>query len=301
MGVELIVFSLAVILIISLIIEKRIGRHPVIWSPAKETPSPIEKTPPTSNEPPATEEPSEAPAKPLPIKDVPTASNEPPTTEEPSEAPTPTDEENEIPEISIPERIDGKSLAYQYHDVEIIPHPNGADRVNPAEKLSFYISDNGVSIYQGNRPIGEMRKNKLADMVADWQKRGDPFVAYISEYAGDSSSAKISIFFYRDMFAAFMRAHPDAKQYRLTGKIDDFADGYQTGDLCEVQEDADRPGKYEVLYIGSRIGYLPAAAIKYAEESGYDPEELTAYIADVEYDDEKERDIISVYIAGKRA
>jgi hypothetical protein len=94
----------------------------------------------------------------------------------------------------------------------------------------------------------------------------------------------------------FLARSPEAKLFKLTGKPEEFA-FYEVGNRCHVEEDENTSGKYNVTFDGSVIGRLPASALKFAESIDSLPEDLSVIIAEVEYDLEKERDIISVYIA----
>ena len=94
----------------------------------------------------------------------------------------------------------------------------------------------------------------------------------------------------------FLARSRDAKLFKLTGKQDDLA-FYSVGSRCHVEEDEDNPDKYNVTCDHSIIGRLPASAITYAKKIGSLPEHLSVIIAEIDYDIEKDRDIISVYIA----
>lgn len=95
---------------------------------------------------------------------------------------------------------------------------------------------------------------------------------------------------------AFLARNDNAKLFKLTGKQDDLAI-YNIGSRCHVEQDDENPDKYNVTCDQSIIGRLPAAAISYAEKIDALPEDLSVIIAEIDYDLEKERDIISVYIA----
>ena len=94
----------------------------------------------------------------------------------------------------------------------------------------------------------------------------------------------------------FLARNDNAKLVKLTGKPDDLA-FYNVGNRCHVEQDFENEEKYDVTCGGVTIGRLPASAITYAEEHYLDPEHLAVIIAEVEYDIEKDRDIISVYIS----
>ena len=100
---------------------------------------------------------------------------------------------------------------------------------------------------------------------------------------------------YTEDVEKFLARNDDAKLVKLTGKPDDLA-SYEVGCRCHVEEDIEKE-KYAVTCDGDVIGYLPSSAITYAEKHETDPECLDVIIAEVEYDYDKERDIISVYIA----
>lgn len=212
-------------------------------------------------------------------------------------APPKPEEAAEEPEISIPEAVEGKKLAYHYDDVSIIPAMGAAGIVQATVPLTFSEHQGTVYVLQRDRLIGNLKENRIAGMVRDWKKNGDPVLSYISRFSSDNTSAEIAIFFYRDQARRVLEQFAGEKQYKLTGKPDEFAGGYQPGDACSVEEDLDKEDKYQVIHEGTRIGYLPAAALTYAEDQGISPEDLKVYIADVEYDDERERDIIHVYLS----
>ena len=95
---------------------------------------------------------------------------------------------------------------------------------------------------------------------------------------------------------AFLARSPEAKLFKLTGKPEDLA-SYEVGNRCHVEEDDESDGKYNVTVDHMIIGRLPASAVSFAEKIESLPEDLSVIIADVDYDLESERDIISVYIA----
>lgn len=116
------------------------------------------------------------------------------------------------------------------------------------------------------------------------------------------SSAKVTIKtgsgkIWSESIDAFLARNPDAKLVKLTGKPEDLAD-YQVCNRCSIEQDDEDDEKYNVLVGDCIIGRLPSSAITYAEKHDVSPEFLVCIIAEVEYDIEKERDIISVYIAG---
>ena len=94
----------------------------------------------------------------------------------------------------------------------------------------------------------------------------------------------------------FLARNSNAKLVKLTGKPEDFSD-YSIGTRCHVEEDIDNYDRYNVTSGGDVIGRLPQSAITYAEKHDCPLEDLAVIVANVEYDFEKDRDIISVYIS----
>lgn len=192
-----------------------------------------------------------------------------------------------------PEDIEGLQIEYAYRDVVIIPEGLRMD-IEKGEKLDFMISDDQITITFNNTPIGHMRENRLTGMIRDWNAKEDPYRAYFIE--NTDSGPMIALFFYSDVIGKFLQRNRDAKLIKLTGKQDDLA-FYEIGNRCEIEQDIDDPDKYNVTYDDAIIGRLPSAGVSYAEKHGCSPEDLTVIIAEIDYDIDKERDIISVYIS----
>ena len=198
------------------------------------------------------------------------------------------------PTVNIPERVDNFSRAYFYPDVKIIPVPDGASHVVVGKPLSFTDVGDAVEIYQGDYCIGKMEETRLAGMVRDWIKTGDPVLSYVAKYAEDGSSAEIALAFYLDLLARFQARHPNAKRVKLTGKPEETL-GVKPGDPCEVDKDPEKD-KSGVSCDGFSLGYLPASAVTFAEDKDLEPDDLSVIVDSVEYDTEKLRDIVFVLI-----
>ena len=213
---------------------------------------------------------------------------------QPKPAPAPAADPDPEPTVNIPERVDNFSRAYFYPDVKIIPVPDGASHVVVGEPLSFTDIGDAVEIYQGDYCIGKMEETRLAGMVRDWIKAGDPVLSYVAKYAEDGSSAEIALAFYLDLLARFQARHPNAKRVKLTGKPEETL-GVEPGDPCEVDKDPEKD-KYVVSCDGFSLGYLPASAVTFAEDKDLEPDDLSVIVDSVEYDTEKLRDIVFVLI-----
>lgn len=94
----------------------------------------------------------------------------------------------------------------------------------------------------------------------------------------------------------FLARNKNSKLVKLTGKPEEFS-FYEVGNRCHVVQDEDNDEKYNILCGDDVIGRLPSSAITYAEKNDCPPEDLAVIIAEIDYDLEKERDIISVYIS----
>lgn len=198
------------------------------------------------------------------------------------------------PTISIPETIDGKQIAYRYHDVKLASAGVPCSRIRAADPLTLKENGDAVEAWQGDLLLGTLPKNRLSGMVRDWNENGDPVLSYIAEYSDDGSDVQIHLIFYTDQLARFRSRHPEAKAVRLAGKPEEFASP-SVGASCEVEYD-DEKEKYAVVLNGEILGYLPSSALKYAEDREASPEDLDVIISAVDYDIDKERDLITVLI-----
>lgn len=198
-------------------------------------------------------------------------------------------------EVTIPDTVDGKPMAYHYNDVKVNSLGVPESKIIVEKPLDFNIDNDHVEVIQNETKLGILPENRLAGMVRDWIQHNDPYLAYIASYNEDADSFEIFLAFYTDIIGNFLKRKRDAKLIKLTGKQEDFA--FPTvGAKCNVEFDDDKE-KYYVYLDGSKIGGLTATAIKYATDHDIEPEDLDVIIASIDYDLEKDRDIISVYIA----
>ena len=196
--------------------------------------------------------------------------------------------------ISIPPEINGKQIAYKYDDVQLISAGVHSSKINPSVKLTLKENNNKVEVYQGDLFLGTLPENRLSGMVHDWNIKGDPYLAYISYYSDAGEKVEIYLVFYNNKVERFT-SKSDTKQMKLTGKPEEFHAAF-VGAECEAEYDFEKE-KYFVTYEGSVLGTLPAAATKYAEAHNISPENLRIIVTAIDYDDEKDRDIITVCIS----
>lgn len=191
----------------------------------------------------------------------------------------------------LPDEIDGKFLVYRYMDV-CLDSPN-TSIAELGDAVSFQDNDDIIQVIQGRQHIGNMPQNNLSKMIRDWNISGDPVYSFVNKVT--SGRVEIALGFYQDTISKFLSRNPDAKLVKLIGKPDELA-FYNKGETCEVEHDLDTD-HYLVTRDGVSIGRLPASAVTYAEKHEIEPDELEIMIAEVDYDVEKDRDIISVYIS----
>jgi hypothetical protein len=199
------------------------------------------------------------------------------------------------PIISIPATYEGKQIAYSYPDVKLKPAGVPSDKIDVNEQLTLIEDGDLVRVNQGSTFIGTLPENRLSGMVHDWNKKGEPYLAYIASYDSSGSKIEIRLVFYENVLEKYLSRNKSAKLVKLTGNPDEFASPV-VGGKCEVEYDYEEE-KYFVSHDASMIGWLPASASKYAEQHDISPEDLDIIIADIEYDIDKDRDIISVYIS----
>lgn len=198
------------------------------------------------------------------------------------------------PSITIPQSLDGKQLAYSYMDVKLESVTKSVN-IRLADSLSFRSANGRIQVCQDDHPIGLMPDNRIAGMILDWQKSGDPYLSYVVSVSDDRSDVSICLAFYLDKIARFLSRNHNALLVKLSGRPDE--DAFPSiGSDCNVELDIDK-NKYIVLSNGDIIGALPAAGTKYAKENDIDPEELDVIIASVDFDYDRDREIISVYIS----
>ena len=210
-----------------------------------------------------------------------------------SSAPVPDDC---VPQINIPRTYEDYQLAYHYPDVNLITSGVSPSRIVPRQELSLRDKGDSIDVYQGDYLLlGSLPENRLAGMVRDWNKSGEPYLAYLSYCSADGNQIQIALAFYSDVIGRFLSANPKAKLFKLAGKQDDLTFPY-AGCECFPNYDPEKD-KYFVMFDGSSIGVLPVGAVKYAAELNVDPEDLSVMVASIDYDPDKDRDVISVYIS----
>ena len=202
----------------------------------------------------------------------------------------------EKPQITIPDIYENKQRAYFYDDVQLINTTSvPLEYIELSERLSLVDVETDIEVYQGKMLIGYMPRNRLSGMVRDWNTNDDPYLAYISNYSNDGKDIQIALAFYIDKIARFLSKNKDAKLIKLSGRPEE--DAFPViGSECGIDYDYEKD-KYFVYLDGFIIGILPSSAVKYATDHEIEPDELEVIIESVEYDINRDRDVISVYIS----
>ena len=200
-----------------------------------------------------------------------------------------------VPEVIIPYVHDNKQIAYRYPDVQLSSSDVSVSRLIPGKSLILKDNGSAIEVFQDSLYIGQLPNNRISGMVRDWNRNGDPYLAFLSYCSPDGHDVKIAMAFYVDKLAQLLSKNPNAKKIKLSGKPDDLADAI-VGIECDLDYDPDMDC-YKVIQNDFELGFLPASALKYAEDNQLDPDELTVVVSSVDYDVNKDRDVISVYIS----
>lgn len=195
-----------------------------------------------------------------------------------------------------PMEINGKTCAYQYHDVELIPDEKIAVEPLLCRLITFQPQGEDVAVLCKGVRVGAMKSGTLQRMVREWTENHDPIWAMITQADEEAHTASFELIFYRDELGYQLRKTPNPQKYRLTGNRSEEAQGNiafcEEGKPCTVDYDWDKE-KYVVSSDGLEIGCLPASAARIAEEAG--AENIKVFIADLKIDDEG-KTVVFVYV-----
>ena len=199
-------------------------------------------------------------------------------------------------EPTAPMDVNGKTCAYRYHDVTLIPDEKIAVEPLLSRLISFQPQGEEVAVLCKGVRVGAMKSGTLQRMVREWTENHDPIWAMITHADEEAHTASFELIFYRDELGYQLRKTPNAQKYRLTGNRNEEAQGNiaycEEGKPCTVDFDWDKE-KYAVCCDGLEIGCLPASAARIAEECG--AENVKVFIADLKIDDEG-KTVVFVYV-----
>lgn len=208
-----------------------------------------------------------------------------------------TPPEEELPEIRVPQRINGAPLTYHYDDVAVTAYDENvycAEWLDVRAPITLQLApDRGaraVLLLMDGHPFAYLEGTKLADMAIDWVNREDPYFVALRHLS--SADQKISVFlgFYRKRVAA------NSKEYKLVSNKNSEMQAYilccSEGDECSLDFDFEKE-KYLVSSEGLEIGYLPKSAGTLVEDVGED--EVAVFISSIDLDDEG-RSVVTVSV-----
>ena len=193
------------------------------------------------------------------------------------------DEPKKGPEI--PQTYDGKTIAYQYMDVELENTTRAAVvYAKTGQPVELEVDGEIAHVSMGGHRIGDMKPTRLVDMIKDWRRREDPVLGHLVSYAWNGTSGMISLTFYRDERKRIRDAR-GSFEARLNAVPDDVYD-FAVGHVCEAEYDEDRK-RYDVTLDTIRIGSLPASAIEKIRALDKEPEDADILVDSVDYDGDK--------------
>lgn len=199
-------------------------------------------------------------------------------------------------EPTAPMEIGGKTCAYRYNDVALVPDEKMAVEPMLCRLITFQPQDDEVAVLCKGVRVGAMKSGTLQRMVREWMEKNDPIWAMITQADEEAHTASFELIFYRDELGYQLKKTPNAQKYRLTGNRSEEAQGNiafcEEGMPCTVDYDWDKE-KYVVCFDGLEIGCLPASAARIAEEAG--AENIKVFVADLKIDDEG-KTVVFVYV-----
>lgn len=103
------------------------------------------------------------------------------------------------PENTIPPQISGKVVAFHYDDIVFRPSVGAENHIQKNKPL--YFSDHNGTMYllQQNQLVGSLAENAVTGKIRDWLKSGDLALSFVTALPSNLSSAKISVYFYRNL------------------------------------------------------------------------------------------------------
>ena len=195
--------------------------------------------------------------------------------------------------VYAPDRIGNCQFAYEYHKVNV-RLVAGID-INVLElgsKVSFAMGETLPAVLLEGQQIGTMQAGRIADMVSDWLKRGDPIFSVLETRIPDENLIQLFVVFYRNLIEVAERR--GLSRVKLVSnanqEMQDAIICHEVGDVCYPTYDSDKQ-KWEINAGISTIGYLPA---KYKDDTI--TEDAKIVIADIDENDETGKYSVWVYV-----
>lgn len=177
-----------------------------------------------------------------------------------------SEEDEELPVIHIPDKINGKRRAYRCPSVQI-SNFNVDTLIELAKNQKWQLDVkflNGVcGLYSGDLKVGEILNEDVAGMLSDWISSGNPYLVYLFEVYDEENEAYVSIAFYLDRREKL--ANRDYDIVKLTSYLSEDAQTWighiDEGEELGIHEDFNYDtGKdyVGVFWDETEIGHLPS-------------------------------------------
>lgn len=203
---------------------------------------------------------------------------------------------NEI-KISVPSSVEKERLVYKYDLVSLDLYPEadeiaGSAREHNSFEFSLDVCSDKTTFILCGQPFGVLSSGRLAQMIFDFENRGDTVKAWLQKYDEDGGFAFLA--FYQDEEKKY--ASRSSNTYKLTryaaNAIQENIAFSSPGDRLEIEEDDDDEEKLWVTDGLNRLGLLPkTAANKYLDEGA-----AAVFLSSVEYDEDRDKHVPIVKI-----
>lgn len=103
------------------------------------------------------------------------------------------------PESTIPPHINGKVVAFHYDDIVFRPSAGSENNIQKNKPLYFAEHKGTMYLLQNNQLVGSLVENAVTGKIRSWLKSGDLVLSFVTAFPSSLSSAKISVYFYRNI------------------------------------------------------------------------------------------------------
>lgn len=196
-------------------------------------------------------------------------------------------------DVVIPSKKDGATLAYQYSVLMLESNIDAA--LKAAQDKQWYLTasivDGNIHLFSGDDDLGALIQR--ADMMKDWLRRGDPYLA-ILENVNSETGCTVRLVFYRDKKQQYANREQSVValvSYKSEEKQDNLA-GLEEGDEVDAEEDYE---KEDCIIVSSTFGPIGNLPKKYAKRFIEDGADLVVFDHSEEEDDFKEKPFVRIY------
>lgn len=157
--------------------------------------------------------------------------------------------------------------------------------------LTASIVDGGIHLFSGDADLGVL--NERADMMQDWLRRGDPYLA-ILERINSETGCTVRLVFYRDKKQQYANREQSVValvSYKSEEKQENIA-CLNEGDELDAEEDFEKDDCVVVSALLGSIGNLPQKHAKRFIDEGA---ALVVFDHSEEDDDFKDKLFVRIY------